>query len=120
MKKIISALLVCVLLVGCMFALASCGKTLSGTYEAKVVGTGASYEFNGNKVTITASVLGFEKEFEGTYEITKNDEDKEVIIFTFESEDAESYDGEFAFAEGTEGDTKYIKIGGVQYNKVEK
>ena len=46
MKKIISALLVCVLLVGCMFALASCGKTLSGTYEAKIIGTGVSYEFN--------------------------------------------------------------------------
>ncbi len=121
MKKIISALLVCVLLVGCIFALASCGKTLSGTYEAKIIGTGASYKFNGNKVTITYSVLGFEKAIEGTYEITKNDEDKEVIIFTFASgvEGADDYAGEFPFVEGKEGDNNYIKIGGIQYNKVD-
>jgi len=119
MKRTISALLVCVLLVGCVFALASCGKTLSGKYEAKVVGTGASYEFNGSKVTITASILGFEKNFEGTYEIKKNDKDVEVIVFTFEDKDAENYSGEFTFVEGKEGETSYIKIGGIQYNKVD-
>ena len=119
MKKIVSLLLVCVLLVGCVFALVSCGKTLSGKYEAKVIGTGAAYEFKGNKVTITASVLGFEKSFDGTYEIKKNDEGVEVIVFTFEDKDAEKYSGEFAFVEGKEGDTSYIKIGGIQHNKVD-
>ena len=121
MKKIISALLVCVLLVGCVFALASCGKTLSGKYKTGSGVLGKTYEFNGNKVTITYFVLGTENSIEGTYEITKNDEEKDVIIFTFdaEEEDADDYAGEFAFAEGTEGDTKYIKIGGVQYNKAD-
>ena len=120
MKKIISALLVCVLLVGCIFALVSCGKTLSGKYKLGSGALGATYDFNGNKVTITTSVLGFEKAIEGTYEITKNDDDKEVIIFTFASgvEGADDYAGEFSFAEGKEGDTNYIKIGGIQYNKV--
>ena len=119
MKKIISAVLVCVLLVGCVFALASCGKTLSGTYSAGGDTLGTTYEFSGNKVTITYKVLGFSKDIEGTYEITTNDEDKEVIIFTFADgeEDADDYAGEFSFAEGKEGDTEYIKIGGVKYEK---
>ena len=106
MKKIISALLVCVLLVGCVFALASCGKTLSGTYSAGGDTLDTSYAFKGNKVTITYKVLGFSKEIKGTYEITTNDEDKDVIIFTFSDgeEDADKYAGEFSFAEGKEGD----------------
>ena len=66
MKKTLSLLLVCVLLVGCIFSLASCGKTLSGTYKADVVVGGTSYTFSGSKVTLTAEVLGFEKSFEGT------------------------------------------------------
>ena len=119
MKRILSALLVCVLLVGCVFALASCGKKLSGTYSAGSGTLGTTYEFKGSDVTITYSVLGFEKTISGTYEITTNDEDKEVIVFTFadDAEDADKYEGEFSFAEGKEGDTEYIKIGGVQYNK---
>jgi hypothetical protein len=120
MKRILSALLVCVLLVGCVFALASCGKTLSGTYSSgKVLGSGVSYTFKGNDVTVTYSIAGFEKSINGTYEITTNDEDQEVIIFTFGEgeENADDYAGEFAFAEGKEGDTEYIKIGGVKYNK---
>ncbi len=120
MKKIISILLACVMLCGCVFALASCGKKLSGTYKADAIVAGATYEFSGNKVTITAEVLSFEKSFEGTYEITENDKEETVIIFTFENDEAEKYDGEFSFAEGKEGDTEYIKIGGIKYNKVEK
>ena len=119
MKRIISAVLICVLLVGCVFALASCGKKLSGTYKGDALVASASYTFKGSKVTITAEVLGFEKDFAGKYEITDNDKGETVIIFTFEDKDAEKYSGEFSFAEGKEGDTKYIKIGGVKYNKVD-
>ncbi len=119
MKKIISAVLVCALLVGCVFALASCSKKLSGTYEADALVAGASYEFKGSKVTITAEVLGFEKSFEGKYEITENDDGDTVIIFTFENDDAEKYDGEFSFSEGEEDGKKYIKIGGVKYVKAD-
>ena len=123
MKRIVSALLVCVLLVSCMLTLASCGKTLSGTYKGTGILSGTSYAFDGNKVTITVEIPLFDDlVLDGTYEITTNDDDKDVIIFTFgdDEEDAKDYSGEFSFAEGTEGDTKFIKIGGVQYNKVEK
>lgn len=123
MKKIVSALLVCVLLVGCMLSLASCGKTLNGTYKGTGLLSGTSYAFDGNKVTITVEVPILEDiVLEGTYEITKNDKDEEVIIFSFgeDTEDSEKYSGEYSYSEGNEGDTKFIKIGGVQYNKVEK
>ena len=84
MKRIISTLLVCVLLLGCVFTLASCGKMLSGKYEADVGVAGAKYEFSGKKVTITVQVLGFEKSYEGTYKIGENDDGKETITFDFD------------------------------------
>ena len=120
MKKIVSLLLVCVMLVSCIGMLASCGKKLSGTYKLGSGVAGATYEFDGSKVTVTASLIGIEKSFEGTYEITENDKEETVIIFTFENDEAETYDGEFAFAEGKEGDTEYIKIGGIKYVKEKK
>ena len=120
MKKVISSLLVCVMLLSCVLVLASCSKTLSGKYEADAFGiAGASYEFSGNKVVVTAEILGFEKDFEGTYEIKDNDEGKTVIVFTFGDDDASKYSGEFDFAQGTEDGKSYIKIGGVQYKKVD-
>ena len=119
MKRIISLLLVCVLLVGSVFALASCSKMLSGKYELDAAVASKTYEFSGNKVTITYEVLGFEKSLEGTYKIAADEEGKETITFTFaaDAEDADDYAGEFSFAEGKEGDESYIKIGGVKYVK---
>ncbi|MBO5879148.1 MAG: hypothetical protein J6Q68_01165 [Clostridia bacterium] len=117
MKKIISSVLVCVLLLGCAFTLASCGKTLSGEYES-TLGT-TTYAFSGKNVTVTYEIFGFTKTIEGTYEITVNDEEEEIIIFTFPSdaEDADDYAGEYSFVEGTEGDDEYIKIAGIKYTK---
>ena len=109
LTKIVALVLVVAL--ACV-ALASCGKKLSGTYKAEVVGTGATYTFKGSKVTITAKVFGFEKTFEGKYEIYEED-DAEKIKFTFEDEDAEQYSGSFSFSEGED----YIKIGGLKYTK---
>ena len=120
MKKIVSSILVCVMLLSCVLVLASCAKTLSGKYESDVFGVaGATYEFSGNKVTVTAEILGFEKDFEGTYEIKDNDEGKTVIVFTFDDDDASKYSGEFDFSEGTEDGEAYIKIGGVKYTKAD-
>ena len=122
MKKIVSLLLVCVLLVGCVFALASCSKTLSGKYVLGAEKTGASYEFSGNKVTVTYSLLGVSKVLEGTYEIVPDEEgDGESIIITIpgENDAAKKYSGSFSFVEGREGDESYIKIGGVKYVKSE-
>ena len=120
MKRIISAVLVCVLLVGCMFALASCGKTLSGKYSADAFGVaGTSYEFSGKKVDIKFTVLGFEKTVSGEYEIAENDDGELEITFTFASdeEDADDFKGTHSFSEGEEDGVKYIKIGGIKYKK---
>jgi uncharacterized lipoprotein YehR (DUF1307 family) len=118
MKKIISSVLVCVLLVGAIFALASCGKTLSGKYSDALTGL-TTYEFNGNKVTVSAGAGNFKVSFDGTYKIAENDEGKTVITFTFEDEDAEKYSGDLPFAEGEENGKKYIKLAGVKYNKAD-
>ena len=120
MKKIVSSVLVCVLLLGCVFALASCGKKLSGEYKS-TLGT-TTYAFSGSDVTITYELLGFTKTIEGEYEITASEDEKEVIIFTFpaDEEDADEYAGEFSFVEGKEGEVEYIKIGGIKYTKVKK
>ncbi len=68
MKKILSAVLVCALLVCSVFALASCGGGLSGTYELgdtyteKFMGYEVSftakhqYVFSGNSVTVKTVV----------------------------------------------------------------
>lgn len=50
MKKILSVVLACVLLLGCVFVFASCG--LSGKYEANLVFAEVSYEFKGSKVIL--------------------------------------------------------------------
>lgn len=122
MKKTLRIVALVLVLAMSVCVLASCGKKLSGEYAAGGDFAGTSYTFKGSKVTIKYTVLGFEKTIEGEYEITTNDDDKEVIIFTFgdDAEDADKYEGEFAFAEGKEGDTEYIKIGIAKYTKVKK
>ena len=118
MKKIISAILVCVLLVGSVFALASCGKMLSGKYSDAVTGL-TSYEFKGNKVKVTAGAGNFAVSLDGTYKIAKNDDGKNEITFTFENDDDDKYSGTFSFSDGEENGKKYIKIGVVKYNKAD-
>ena len=118
MKKIISLTLVCVMLLACVFTLASCGKRLSGTYSQDLVGlAGVSYEFSGKNVAVTFSFLGTETTVDGSYEIGEDEDGKSIITFSFEDEKAEKYDGTFSFAEGKEEGTDYIKIGGVRYDK---
>lgn len=127
MKKVVSILLVCVLLVGCVFAFASCAKTLNGEYKADAVIASATYKFEGNKVAITYEIFGFEKTVEGTYTIAKDEEGVEKITITLNSEDkdedgADKYEGSFKFVEGKEGDVEYIKIGenDTQFYKVKE
>ncbi len=79
MKRIVSALLVCVLLAACVFTLVSCGP-LSGTYS----GTLCDLTFSGNKVTASIG----DDSIEGTYEVTEDDKGNKSISFDFiESED---------------------------------
>lgn len=122
MKKIISSVLVCVMLIGCLFTLASCGKKLSGTYSAGGDLAGTSYTFSGSNVTITLKIAGFTRDIEGNYKIEDNDKGETVITFSFEAEgensdEAAKHSGSFAFSEGEEDGKDYIKIGGVKYTK---
>ncbi|MBQ9085561.1 MAG: hypothetical protein IJY47_00065 [Clostridia bacterium] len=111
MKKSVRILAVLMVALMLCLTLASCGKKLSGKYSAEALGSGATYEFKGSKVTITVKVLGAEVgSAEGTYEI-KDDK----ITFTFESEDddVKKYDGTFDFEEKEDS----IKIGVLEYEK---
>jgi hypothetical protein len=117
MKRIISTVLVCLLLIGSVFALASCGA-LSGTY--KDITGGVTYDFRGSKVTITVDTYGEDKVYEGTYKVEETEDDK-TITFTFEDENVPSiYEGTKKFSEGEEDGVKYIWIGIAKYTKVEK
>lgn len=124
MKKLLSTILVCVLLLGCVFTLAGCVVSagpvtmISGKYEADALIAGATYEFGAfGKVTVTAKVLGLSTSFEGTYKVDTK-EDPHMITFTFEDSDAKEYSGSFSFSSGEENGVKYVKIAGVKYNEV--
>ena len=124
MKKIISTILVCVLLLGCVMSLASCGKLLVGKYESEVdvaiAGGKVTYEFSAFKYTktTTTTVLGFEKTSveEGSFKITENDEGEPVISFTFEVDGVKEVET-YSFSQGEEDGVSYIKIGLVKYTK---
>ena len=112
MKKIISTALMFVILVGSVFALASCAL-LSGTYKDTISGT-TTLEFSGDTVRITTA-LG---QYEAKYEI-KDEDGEKTISFTYEDTAKESiqFRGTQAFSEGTEDGVSYIKIGGFKYEK---
>ncbi len=120
MKKIISALLICILLVGTMLSLISCGKTLTGKYEAEVdliIGkTSVTYEFGlFGKVTYTANTFGKETVTEGKY---KFNDAGDKITLTFENEEGVEESNTYDFSSGEEDGVKYIKLGIVKYTKV--
>lgn len=124
MKKTLSKILVCVLLLGCVFSLASCVVSvgpvtmISGKYEADAIVGGLTYEFGAfGKVTVTVELLGVSTSFEGKYKVDKKSDPHE-ITFTFEDSKAQEYSGDFSFSSGKEGDVKFVKIGGVKYTKV--
>lgn len=117
MKRIISAVLVCVLLVGAMFSLASCGNMLVGKYELDLAVVEIEYEFALlNKVTVKGSpIVGDDYVIEGTYKIAENDKGETEITFTFEKENDDVKSGTFSFSKADD----YIKIGGVKYEKAD-
>ena len=116
MKKFAKIMALALVAIMLCTALVSCGKKLSGEYEATFLGSGIVLEFKGNKVTYTAKAAGAEvASVEGTYKI---EDDK--ITLTFEAEKdseekaAEEMSGTFDFEEGED----YIKIG--TWGKFEK
>ena len=119
MKKTVSMILVCALLVCTMLSLASCGKALNGKYEGDLLVSKVTYEFDmfGGVTMTTDPVLGDTTVKEGKYKIYEASADSLTIAFTWEGEEAET--DPVSFTTGTEGDVSYIKIGGVQFNKVD-
>ncbi len=127
MKKLARVLaLVLVIAMACL-ALASCAKTLSGTYSAEaglgsLAGVKTSFTFKGSKVILTVTGSSFitgsaTTEYEGKYEITEAADGTMSITFEFESEDddATSYNKTHTFSENKDADT--ITIGGITYTK---
>lgn len=122
MKKSIRILALIMVLALGMVMLASCAKTISGTYEGEVDAVilkyTATYEFSGSKVTITkktTTLLGTVDSvtFDGSYEIAENDDGTMEITFTLDNEDEQIKSGTYTFEEGED----YIKIGLFKYTK---
>ena len=123
MKRIISTILVCVLLLGCVMSFASCGKTISGKYELKLTDSNKTvYDFSIGKVTrtTTTGLAGYTKDTvtEGKYKINEVENDKFEITFTWEVDGKEEIET-VSFTDGEENGVKYIKLGGFQFNKVD-
>ncbi len=112
MKKIISTILVCVLLIGTLFTLASCGKSISGEYKDALTGN-VTYEFGmfGKFTKTVDNIIGDDTVTEGKYEIN---DDGDKITFTFDDE-SETH----SFATGEENGVEYIKIGLFKYEKAD-
>ena len=121
MIKLLAVALVALMLVA---TLVSCGKSLSGAYSSKIELLGQSwdvtYTFKGSKVEAVskATLLGkvTTEESVGEYEIIENADGSLEIKIDFEDENSLFRDGTYTLEQGED----YIKIGGVQYNKVEK
>ena len=125
MKRILSLVLAAVLLCGCVFALASCGKKPSGTYVGEIdmglAKAALTYEFEGNHVKATVSgealeglIEGSVQVQEGTFEIVEDEEGKLEIVFTYTTEDGTETDPLRASFEMGED---YIKIDGITLTK---
>ena len=111
MKKAVSTLLICILLVGCITTLASCSKTLLGSYEADLGVSETTYKFGAfGKVTRTVDPLvGDDVVTEGKYKF--NDAGDEITL-TF-GDESKTYD----FSSGTEDGEDYIKLDFIKYEK---
>ena len=113
MKKILSLVLALAFLATLCLTLASCGKKLSGTYVNNGFMGDITYEFNGNKVTITVGTILGDVPYSGKYKITKDKEKGMQITFTFEDSNASEYNKTYTFEETEDG----IKLNGLLYKK---
>ena len=121
MKKFLSAVLVCVMLLGCVLTLASCGNKPSGKYQARhsedPIIYIETYNFKINKVikTVETGAVGYTKteETEYKYKVNKKDDGTLTLELTeIDNEDAKTIS--YSYEKGK----KYIKINGVQYDKI--
>ena len=110
MKKTVSTILACIILVGSLLTLASCSKVLVGEYEDSLTGN-VTYEFDiFGKVTMTVdNIIGDDTVKVGTYKISDAGDE---ITLTFDGESDTT-----SFAIGEENGEEYIKIGLFKYEK---
>ena len=128
MKKTISTILVCVLLVGTLLSLASCEMfgLVTGTYakttEFLGVETTTTYEFSGKEVTVsTVTTMGNTSTTSnktGEYEIGENEEGQKTITLTFTNEDGEGTVTTYTFNSGKDDNGAYIELDGTRYDSV--
>lgn len=130
MKRILSLVLSVVLLVGCVFTLASCGNNPSGTYVGEIktevagidlASISVTYEFEGKnfKVTYAGNLGGLGGSLdpqEGTYEVSKADDGSLQITFTVEIDGETETSDPLPYEKGDD----YIKIDGVKLTKKDK
>ena len=128
MKKTISTILVCVLLVGALFSLSSCEMLgfVFGTYsrtDTVIVDITTTYEFSLTEVTKTVTTDNLFGGGQSTttetmkYKVTENDEGEMVIAITVETDDG-TKTTEYSFNSGKDDGGAYIEIGGTRYYSV--
>lgn len=123
MKKITSLLLVCVLLVGCVFTLASCVFSagpitiISGKYEADLTLAEYTLEFSpfGGLTVVEDPIVGDANTYKGKYKVDL--EEKEINI-TWDGDGPSALvlpDGDSAFSYGEKDGKEYIDIGLIRF-----
>ena len=122
MKKTVRLIALAMVAVMLCLALAACGKTISGKYSAEALGTGATYDFKGSKVTVTYKALGTEVySVECKYEI-KDDKitfdiaDESTVTNALAKQVIAALEQPQAFSEGE----NTITIGGATYTLQEE
>ena len=119
MKKVLRFVALSLILVLGIGALASCTKTLTGTYEnLDAFKSGTMLTFEGENVTITHKLLGSDMvSFDATYEIKDGkiafDFDEEAINNDWAEDFVTDMEEPLDFEEGED----YIKIGGNKYSR---
>ena len=123
MKKSVRILAVVMVLLMVTLVFASCGKTLSGTYETEVnvllKKYTVTYEFKGSKLTVTQREVGAisgkveTNTYEGTYEIVEHDNGTMDIVIDIDGGNELIKDGTYVFAETED----YITIGSTKFFK---
>ena len=128
MKKTISTILVCVLLIGSLLSLASCEVAgfVFGTYsrtDTFIVDITTTYEFSLTEVTKTVTTDNLIGSGQSTttetmkYKVTENEDGKKVIVFTVETDNG-SKTTEYSFNSGSDDGGAYIEIAGTKYYSV--
>ena len=124
MKKITRIVALALVIALACLTLASCAKTLNGTYSAELdvalASVKVSYTFKGGNVTLTVTGSNFitgsaTQEYDGKYEITEAEDGTMSITFEFEdsNDDTKKYGGTQRFSEDKDAGT--IKIGAFTY-----